>query len=296
MDNICKCCKSTDVKIIWDDYIRFGSFGTHTTEKYKMYQCQNCGLIWHRNDKFNSRYYESIQYRSETDGISSVQEYYSVDDLQNLSRLSITGMDIFRNQVVTDIGCAVGSFLDLLHGIAKETIGIEPNEMFREDMQKRGHITFPYTSNALADMGRGCIDVIVSFDCIEHVDDLNGFMHDCWELLKKGGRAIISTPTDYPLLKKYCGHDWEQFCYRYQHPWILSKKSMEMLAQTAGFQEIKVVYKQRYGLSNAVMWMDKKRPMGDGLLEFITEEMDIAFKRRVEAKGLSDYIVAYLRK
>lgn len=128
------------------------------------------------------------------------------------------------------------------------------------------------------------------------MEDLHEFMCDCWKLLKPGGQAIISTPTDYPLLRKYCGHEWEQFCYRYQHPWIISKKAMELLAEKAGFSDIDVVYRQQYGLSNAILWMSNKRPMGDDMLEFITEEMDLAFKRTVESNGTSDYIVAYLRK
>lgn len=153
METVCQCCESNNIKVIYDDYIRYGSYGNLTKDKYKMYQCQECGLIWHKNDQFDNRYYETTQYRSEADGISSVGEYYPVADSLNSDKFEITEMDIFRNKVVADIGCAVGSFLDLLHGIAKETIGIEPSEMFRDNMQKKGHKTFPYAGDAVRNMG-----------------------------------------------------------------------------------------------------------------------------------------------
>ena len=115
-------------------------------------------------------------------------------------------------------------------------------------------------------------------------------------MLKKGGIAIIGTPTEYKLMEELCGDNWKQFNYRYQHPWILSEKAMNILGEKAGFSDVRVEFHQQYGLSNLLMWLKTGRPNGNPEIEFINKSLDVVFKENCNNMKIADYIVAYMTK
>lgn len=286
----CTICGSEDVRVIYDDLIRDGAVGRLTKEPYQMFRCDNCKTIWHdiRSGQ-NKEYYESEQYRKELEAESDVENYFSLHDKEVLEKLEYTGTEIYRNKRVLDIGAGGGSFLDFVHAVASETIAVEPSEIYRMDMQKRGHKTYPYAGDAVKAGEKA--DVVTSFDVIEHVDDPREFMNDVYKLLSDGGIAFIGTPTDAPVLRTMLGHTYEQFLFSYQHPWILSPKSLEMISLDAGFTEVKVRQVQRYGLSNAFTWLNEKVPRGHIQYDFIPTALEECFKHTLEDSGQADYIV-----
>lgn len=293
----CKICGSENCGIIYDDYIRDGAVETLTNQKYKMYQCGECGVIWHDiNEKENAEFYQSEKYRLSLENDSAVGHYYELHDWEVLEKLQYTGTDIFRDKTVADIGCGGGSFLDFVSGVAAKTVGIEPSKLYKEQLALKGHDAYMYASQARENYA-GKIDVVTSFDVIEHVDSPHLFLQDVYELLKDGGQAVIGTPSDAPVMRQLLGKVYEQrLLYSFQHPWILSEKSYARICEEAGFSEIKIVQKQRYGIGNMVSWLLNKRPMGHCSFEFISETLDISYKKEIEAAGMADYLIAYLRK
>lgn len=99
---------------------------------------------------------------------------------------------------ILDVGCGYGFLAfhmlsgdreifatDLVKGIDKKALlnGVTFKKMTKGK--------FPFKDNTF--------DSVVSTDVIEHVEDEAAFMKECWRVLKKGARVIISTPNIYRL-------------------------------------------------------------------------------------------------
>lgn len=293
----CEICESDNITVIYDDYIRDGAPGILTNKKYKMYQCCSCNTIWHAsNSEENEEYYIGTKYRDKLEGTVEIEDYYKLHDFEVLDKLNYCGTTIFRNSSIADIGCGGGSFLDFVSGVADNVIAIEPSAEYRKSLAERGYHTYAYAKESKKDWADK-LNVVTSFDVIEHVDNPIEFMKDVYDILAVGGKGIIGTPTDCPVMRTLLGKTYEQgLLYSYQHNWILSKKGFEICCEKAGFKNVRIKPIQRYGISNLIAWANNKKPFGHIRYEFITDSLDSVYKCELEKIGMSDYIIAYVEK
>lgn len=293
----CKICNFEETEIIYDDYIRDGAPGTLTKVKYQMHQCKSCGTIWHKTDQGENReFYQSAEYRNKLENSADPDHYYRLHDREVLEKLQYTGTELFRHARVADIGCGGGSFLDFLAGPADEIVAIEPSAVYREQLAGRGYSAFAYAADALADF-KESLDVVTSFDVIEHADDPVAFMEEVYRLLKPGGKAVIGTPSDCPVMRALMGKEYEKkLLFSFQHPWILSRESFKICCKRAGFTQVRIEQKQRYGLSNLLSWLKEREPMGHCRYDFVSDTLERVYQSELEAKGLADYLIAYVTK
>lgn len=292
----CRICGSRKVAVIYDGIIRDGGLGKYTKENIPMYQCDECKVIWHDVvDADVAAYYESTQYRDSMEGTSEIEEFYRLHDKESLAKFTYTGTMRFRNKNVADIGCGGGAFLDYISGVAKEIIAIEPSAKYREAMAQKGYHTYAYAPDA-AEAWSKKIDVITNFDVIEHVENPLQFIKDIQVLLADGGEAIIGTPTDAPIMRQLLGEIYEKKqLFSTQHLWIFAEENMRLMAKQAGFEQIEIKYFQRYGFNNFIGWLREERPCGSPPYSFVTETMNEFWKAEISSKGMSDYIVMYLK-
>ncbi len=297
MDKRCKLCASDRVRIIYEGVIRTGGLDKYTEQDVPMFQCENCGVIWHDPMLKNiDEYYESKKYRASMDEGSEEEVFYRNHDRETLDKLQYTGTTIFRDRTVADIGCGAGAFLDFLKGVAKNIVAIEPSEAFQKILSRKGFAAYSYTSAALTDW-ENQVDTATSFDVIEHVEDPLNFMCETYKLLSDTGTAIIGTPTDAPLMRKLLGECYEkQILFSTQHLWIFSGESLKQLAKKAGFSRIEVRYFQRYGLENLLGWCIEKRPKAEIKETFFRQEMDAVWKSSCSTHQTADYVVLYAGK
>lgn len=184
----CKICGSENIDIIYNDLIRDGGLGQYTKKPIKIFQCKNCDVIWHDNEIADVKeYYETEEYRNELEGSSEEEKFYELHDKETLDKLNYTGTTIFRNKVVADIGCGCGAFLDYISGVAREVVAVEPSLKYRNIMSRKGFSTYSYADEAKK-LYANKIDVITSFDVIEHVQSPESFIKDVYDLLTVGGR------------------------------------------------------------------------------------------------------------
>lgn len=293
----CKLCGSEKTKTIYDGRIRNGGLKQYTDRKVKMYQCLDCGVIWH--DEFTenlAQYYESKEYRESLEGSSEEEEFYRRHDRESMDKFLYTGTAIFRGKAVADIGCGCGAFLDFLKGVVSSTVAIEPSEAYRKIMDRKGFMTYSYMEDAMADW-EGNIEVATSFDVIEHVSDPLAFLSGVYKLLTKEGRAIIGTPTETPVMRQLLGEIYEKkVLFSTQHLWIFSENSLRQIARKTGFKQVEIKYYQRYDLGNLIGWLRDQEPNSDIKEEFITPTLNAVWKSECSRCGLSDYIVMYLVK
>lgn len=293
----CKICGSENIDIIYNDLIRDGGLGQYTKKPIKIFQCKNCDVIWHDNEIADVKeYYETEEYRNELGESSEEEKFYELHDKETFDKLNYTGTTIFRNKVVADIGCGCGAFLDYISGVAREVVAVEPSLKYRNIMSRKGFSTYSYADEAKK-LYANKIDVITSFDVIEHVQSPESFIKDVYDLLTVGGKAIIGTPTDAPIMRSLLGKDYEKkLLFSTQHLWILSEKNLRMISEKCGFKNIDIKYYQRYGIDNMLGWLKEKEPKSEIKQKFITETLNNVWKAQLVDNRLADYIVLYLEK
>lgn len=294
----CKICKSSRIQITYRGRIRNGGVGNYTQNSVIMWKCEDCGVIWHDPVIDDAKeFYESEEYRNSVNGSSDAELFYELYDKNSLEKFTYTGTDIYRNKKVADIGCGPGAFLDFVRGVADTVIAVEPSVTFRKEMEKKG---FPYLYSYAGEAKKewkGKIDVITSFDVIEHVEDPKAFLADVFDLLADQGVAVIGTPTEAPVMRRLLGKDYEkQVLFSTQHIWSFSAESLKILGGGAGFAEMSVRYGQRYGLGNLLGWLKAKKPCSDLEDSVITQTLDNVYKTECIANGMADYIILYAYK
>lgn len=294
-DMVCKLCGCDKITVTYEGKIRDGKAGNYTLYDEKIYRCLECGTMWHEAGENTEDFYESDEYRKSVDGTSDIENFYNMHDGESLDKFHYTGTTIYRNKIVADIGCGGGAFLDYINLVAKAIIAVEPSLKFREEMIKKNFIVYPYAKDALKDW-KSKIDIVVSFDVIEHVDCPDLFIKEIFDLLAQGGRAVIGTPTDSPVMRELMGTCWESFLFCTQHKWVLCEESFNFIARKYNIQNYKCRYYQRYGLGNAFHWLNDKMPNQHSSYGFISETLDFVWRSELERQGKSDYIVFEIRK
>lgn len=99
-------------------------------------------------------------------------------------------------------------------------------------------------------------------------------------------------------MRQLLGETYESFLFSTQHPWILCEKSFEYILNCLNIDDIEwdVKYYQRYGLSNLLYWLKNKKPGGNYKFDFVSNEIDLAWKSDLERQNKSDYIVLRIKK
>lgn len=97
---------------------------------------------------------------------------------------------------ILEAGCGTGGNLYLLseHG---EVIGFDPNDLARDlAQQKAGHIRVLAGSlPSRPDAVDGDFDLVVALDVLEHIDEDRAAMATILDLVRPGGRALITVPA-----------------------------------------------------------------------------------------------------
>lgn len=294
----CKICNGKDIKVIYNGLIRNGGLGKYTKEPVKMYQCADCDVIWHEKVLDIKEYYESQEYRKSLEGTSEEKDFYRLHDKETLDKLQYTGTTIFRDKIVADIGCGCGAFLDYLKGVASEIIAIEPSQTYRTIMERKQFRIYPYAEDMKIEKKFwGKVDVATSFDVIEHVESPFDFLKDIYGMLKKGGQAIIGTPTDAPIMRNLLGDVYEKKqLFSTQHLWVLGDKNLKYMAEQLGFSKIYFKWFQRYGIGNMLGWLRDKTQGSAVTDSWVSVTLDGVWRNQLVEKGLADYIVLYLTK
>jgi len=239
--------------------------------------------------------YETGAYRQLVDGSSEISEYYLNHDREIADRLKLIGSAALRDKVVMDVGCGAGTFLDVLKGLAGQTIGIEPQRNFASALTAKGHAHYSYASE-LAAAAPGSVDLAVSFQVIEHVAEPGSLLSDIVRCLRPGGRLHLTTPNRDDILMRIGPASYRQFFYRIAHLWYFDVSSLCRATEAAGLTLVQVSTPHNYDLSNFAVWLRDQYPSGVGGLPELQGPADAAFRSQIVSAGYGDAIYAILER
>jgi len=289
----CIICGANNWALAYNGPIRSGAFGTEVPQA-DIGRCSGCGVL-RLAEEFclPVQDYMTDAYRERLEQSTNEEGYRREHDWQQFEVLRRIGSDLLRGNVVADIGCAAGSFLDHISGLAREIVAVEPCQPFHASLESRGFHVFDYAADALEEW-KGRIDVAVSFHVIEHVEDPRTFLEDIRMLMSRDGRLFVSTPNLDDILMDLLPEHYRPFFYRQAHRWYFKADSLVRCAEQVGLRPRRTLFTQRYSASNMMAWLRDKRPTGATRLPNIDETLDSAWKSYVESRGKAEHLMLEL--
>jgi SAM-dependent methyltransferase len=144
--------------------------------------CSGCGLLFFEPSRqASSAFYARL---------SEFDWYYANDKEEFRSAACLVN----PGENVLDVGCGIGEFKTFLPHA--EYVGLELSENACAAAAHRGRDVRNESVACHAAYAAGRYDTVVSFQVLEHVTDVRGFLDGCLACLKPGGRLIISVPSE----------------------------------------------------------------------------------------------------
>lgn len=121
---------------------------------------------------------------------------YGRDSIEHLHRYAIV-KDYVENKIVLDIACGEGYGANLTSKTAKFVYGVDIDNVIIQAAKfkyKKKNIEFLTGSAIEIPLEDNSVDVVISFETIEHHDQHDEMMREIKRVLKSNGMIIISTP------------------------------------------------------------------------------------------------------
>lgn len=292
----CEICGADLWQVARRGAVRDGAFGRSTGDDAVVGVCGGCG-VERLAETFchDESLYESNAYRTLLRQGSDAASFFAEHDQLQLQQLSVLWPRSLRGKTVADIGCAAGSFLDHVAGLATRTVAIEPCREYHESLREREHAVFPDARMA-AEQGVGAaVDLATSFSVIEHVANPRVFLEDIRCLVKPGGSLLVSTPNRRDVLMELLPDAYPGFFYRTVHRWYFDVDSFARCAELAGWRVSESRCLHRFGLSNAMLWLRDRRPSGRASAPSLADSaLDDVWRGHLERSGRGDYLYFWL--
>lgn len=98
--------------------------------------------------------------------------------------------------LVLEAGCGEGYGADLLATVARHVIAVDYDEPATHHIRGRYPDVDVLRANlAVLPVRSVTVDVVASFQVIEHLWDQKGFLAECFRVLKPGGLLLVTTPN-----------------------------------------------------------------------------------------------------
>lgn len=112
--------------------------------------------------------------------------------------------DLVKDQVVLDIACGSGYGTAVLSENATKVYGVDIDEetiSYARENYGRKNIEYIVGSATKIPLPDDCVDVVVTYETIEHIKDYKKFLVETKRVLKKDGLILVSTPNDIEFIE-----------------------------------------------------------------------------------------------
>ena len=171
-------------------YHGLSAWGSSVTvpEEHTVHQCEQCQAGSLPQSGFS---YEEDEYRQRVESSAAIEDFYRLHDREQAEKLGILGTETLRGQMVADIGCGGGSFLDFLYGVAQRPLPSNWPAPTRMRLPKNTDISNMVPSRLARYAARWTWRSVCGD---QHVAD-PGSLQEIRRLLKPGGSLLLSTPN-----------------------------------------------------------------------------------------------------
>jgi ubiquinone/menaquinone biosynthesis C-methylase UbiE len=150
------------------------------------------------------------------------------------------GMSLLKDKVVLDIACGSGYGTHLMATVAKKVYGVDVDAgtiAYAAEHYGGKNIVYRQGDGIAIPLEDNSVDVVVSYETIEHIDDYQTFLKEVKRILRSEGLLLLSTPNDveyaegnhfhlheftYNQLKKLVGQYFQHHKDYFQTLWLSS--------------------------------------------------------------------------
>jgi 2-polyprenyl-3-methyl-5-hydroxy-6-metoxy-1,4-benzoquinol methylase len=291
----CPVCGTDRWLAVYEGPVRDGAFGAWREAAVR--SCAGCGIVrLAERACLGIASYESAEYRHKLAQDHEAAHHFAThDELARFTLDTLWPLSL-RGKTVADVGCGGGALLDHLRGLARTVVAIDPSTGFAESLKSRGYAWFPSAAAAAAEAYASRVDVVLSTQVIEHVDDPRDFLADIGRLLNPDGIAIVSTPNRRDVLMELLPETFPPFFYRTQHRWSFDAASLVACAERAGLAVREVRHVHRYGIANTMHWLKDGKPRGRTPLAPLDATIDAHWQAWLEQSGRADNLYVILER
>ena len=216
---------------------------TSTSREYggftgSIVECRSCALVYMNprphHQKVRDLYgaVEDVRYVEEEEG--SVATF--TDSLRLVQRYAPSGR-------LLDVGCHVGTFLELAERKGFAVAGVEPSRWAAEHANARLEGTVFCGAVEDAPIPADTFDAVTIWDVIEHLPDPASDLRAIWHALRPGGVVAISTMDVDALFPRLAGRRWPW--YMQMHLVYFSRRTLGELLRRCGFEVVEVTRHRR---------------------------------------------------
>ncbi len=145
-----------------------------------------------------------------------------------------------KNNLILDIGCGRGEWLELLKNEGLESQGVDSNKAMVNECQS---LSLNVIESDMFDFLKSCPDssiaAVTAFHLVEHLDYklIINFLGEVVRVLKTGGIAIFETPNPENILVGACN-----FYTDPTHRNPLPANTTKFIAESMGFYNVEILY------------------------------------------------------
>jgi len=283
----CRLCGSSKVSLAYKGSIRAGGADSGKVDGYRVLGCAECGVEF--LDPFptdTEAYYQGEQYWVDHHGPVNVAKLQAKHGPEQKRWFAEVGEQTLRGKRLGDFGCGVGIFLDMAKGVAADTVGVDLAEHFKAHLEASGH----RFAHGAQELKPNSLDVVVSFDTLEHVPDTKAFLKDIYGALDKGGQVFIGVPNQRDFLKKL-EPDYLPFFYHLSHLYYFNEESLHRALKEAGFKNIQASFVHKYDLMNMIVWARERKGIGTKGSEVFDGRTEDHFRADLERQGIASHLL-----
>jgi 2-polyprenyl-3-methyl-5-hydroxy-6-metoxy-1,4-benzoquinol methylase len=253
----CPLCASRELLLITNK-VRFGN-------NANVYNCAKCDQTFLDQKSFNfpKDFYEKDYHQTyithvEPDALNPAVYYEKMKKASKIWADKFRGM-LTGKEVVLDLGCSTGHFIDLVKDRTKEIYGHDLSKKeveFCKEVLKLDVSDQPLNER----FKEGTFDYITMIYVLEHIAEPREFLSSVKKLLKPNGKLVILVPNAQDaLVNFYSIPEFRSFYYCIEHVYYYTPKTIKELFDVVGLKgEIEVI--QEYPITNHLNWAYKKAP------------------------------------
>lgn len=150
-----------------------------------------------------------------------------------------------RKGRLLDVGCGIGTFLNLAREQGWEVYGIDPSKSGCTFAQQEHQLDVKCGDIFDASFPSEHFDVITLYHVLEHISELNPFLNELRRILKpsengeKTSTLVIEVPNGGGLQSRLQKSNWP-YVHPHDHLYYFSSQSLPRLLQKHGFRDIRL--------------------------------------------------------
>lgn len=240
---VCKICLSGEAKFFFHSINKHGRH-KQSNEKFAVFRCSKCGVLFLKEVKVNSVYYRKYygkDYYKNTvrnDLLNKILAFFSFVSVKKKEKFILKYFNNLHKISILDVGCGDGKFLERLDQKKFDKYGLELNKEAIKICQKKEIFIY---GGKLVDLNfkNKKFDVISLWHSLEHIEDPIGVLRKIKRILSKKGILVIQTPNVDSFGFKFGKENWFHLDSP-RHLFIYSKKAIGELCERTDFEIFKI--------------------------------------------------------